>query len=88
MPLNEASIVPKAILQQVVPALAEFFKREADLLEVNVNERSLTHKLAEHLQLRFLEWNVDCKAWPGAKEVAVLRGYSNGRHGGAHNLSG
>ena len=31
------------------------------LLEVDANERSLTHKLAEHLQAEFLDWNVDCE---------------------------
>ena len=31
------------------------------LLELDANERSLTHKLAEHLQVEFPDWNVDCE---------------------------
>jgi hypothetical protein len=31
------------------------------LLKNNINERSITHKLAEHLQKSFIEWNVDCE---------------------------
>ena len=28
---------------------------------MNANERSITHKLAEHLQREFPEWHVDCE---------------------------
>jgi len=31
------------------------------LLEINVNERTLTHKLAVYLQQNFPEYNVDCE---------------------------
>lgn len=31
------------------------------LLENNLNERAITHKLAEYYQLLFREWNVDCE---------------------------
>ena len=31
------------------------------LLTCDLNERSITHKFAEHLQLEFPEWNVDCE---------------------------
>jgi hypothetical protein len=34
---------------------------DAYLLEVDANERSITHKLAEYLQQEFPEWNVDCE---------------------------
>jgi hypothetical protein len=36
-------------------------KQDRELLELDVNERSLTHKLAEHLQAEFSHWNVDCE---------------------------
>ena len=34
---------------------------DAWLFEMNVNERSITHKLAEYLQQEFADWNVDCE---------------------------
>ena len=39
-----------------------FLAQEGYLLEANVNERSLTHKLAEYLQAVVgPEWSVDCE---------------------------
>lgn len=35
--------------------------RDGYLLEKNIYERAITHKLAEHLQELFPEWNVDCE---------------------------
>ncbi len=42
-------------------ALSEFLLKERFLLENNINERSLTHKLAEYLQKHFPDYNVDCE---------------------------
>jgi len=36
-------------------------KHDAFLLENNLNERSITHKLAEYLQQQFHEYHVDCE---------------------------
>jgi len=36
-------------------------REDGYLLEKNVSERAVTHKLAEHLQKIFPEWNVDCE---------------------------
>lgn len=33
----------------------------AELLDVDVNERSLTHRLAVHLEREFEGWHVDCE---------------------------
>mgnify|MGYP006286376943 CR=1 FL=1 len=38
-----------------------FFARNAELLNVNANERSITHKLAEVLQGSFPDMDVDCE---------------------------
>ncbi len=38
-----------------------FKEKDLYLLEVDVNERSMTHKFAEYLQDEFKEWNVDCE---------------------------
>ncbi len=42
-------------------ALSEFILKERFLLENDINERSLTHKLAEYLQKHFPDYNVDCE---------------------------
>jgi len=34
---------------------------DRQLLEFDANERSITHKLAEHLQVEFPDWHVDCE---------------------------
>jgi len=42
-------------------ALEILQQKDASLLENDVNERSLTHKLAEYLQKEFLDYHVDCE---------------------------
>jgi len=42
-------------------SLGEFFKNDPDLIVVDANERSISHKLAEYIQDRFPDWNVDCE---------------------------
>lgn len=42
-------------------ALREFFRKDACLLSLKVNERSITHKLAEYLQRQFADLDVDCE---------------------------
>lgn len=42
-------------------ALKDFYKQEYLLIQFQVSERALTHKLAEHLQKRFKEYVVDCE---------------------------
>ncbi|NYB52069.1 MAG: hypothetical protein HVN35_05890 [Methanobacteriaceae archaeon] len=36
-------------------------KEDSALLRIKSSERSIAHKLAEHLQREFVEWNVDCE---------------------------
>jgi len=45
----------------VQAALDKLFDRDADLLTNDVNERTITHKLAEYLETEFPEWDVDCE---------------------------
>ena len=47
-------------LNKVVVALSEFYERETFLLEKDLGERSLTHRLAAHLEKQFSGWEVDC----------------------------
>lgn len=42
-------------------ALRSFYKQETLLVEYQVSERALTHKLAEHLQKLFPRHDVDCE---------------------------
>jgi len=49
------------IMSSVLSALKGFFEYDVDLLETKASERSITHKLAEHLQVEFTDWNVDCE---------------------------
>ena len=47
-------------LNKVVSALHDFYAREAHLLEKDLGERTLTHRLAVHLEKQFPGWDVDC----------------------------
>ncbi|MCW5874803.1 MAG: hypothetical protein KIS88_09195 [Anaerolineales bacterium] len=42
-------------------ALNEFLTEDLDLLTRNVNERSLTHRLALYLEKQFQGWHIDCE---------------------------
>ena len=46
-------------LDKIVAALREFYAREAFLLEKDVGERALTHRLAVHVEGQFPGWDVD-----------------------------
>ena len=50
----------QAALDKVVFALGDFYARETYLLEKDLGERTLTHRLAVALERQFPEWNVDC----------------------------
>src|ERR1700738_4299742 len=47
-------------LAKVVAAVAEFYARETFLFEKDLGERTLTHRLAVHLEKQFPGWEVDC----------------------------
>jgi hypothetical protein len=47
-------------LDKVVAALSEFYARETFLFEHDLGERTLTHRLAVHLERQFPGWGVDC----------------------------
>ena len=48
-------------LDKVIGALGVFYARETFLLEKDAGERALAHRLAVHLESRFLGWDVDCE---------------------------
>jgi hypothetical protein len=47
-------------LNKLVVALQEFYAQEAFLLEKDLGERALTHRLAVHLEKQYPGWQVDC----------------------------
>src|SRR5260370_22406231 len=47
-------------LNKVVIALHEFYARETFLFEKDLGERTLTHRLAVHLEKQSSDWDVDC----------------------------
>jgi hypothetical protein len=47
-------------LNKVVAALKEFYAAETYLLERDLGERTLTHRLAVYVEKQFPGWQVDC----------------------------
>jgi len=49
-------------IQKLVEDCLEIFSRnDSFLIQNRVNERSVSHKLAEYLQKQFQDWDVDCE---------------------------
>ncbi len=60
------------IKKRVYMAIDILMKMDSYLLEKDVNERSVSHKLAEYLQNLFFDWHVDCefnRKGPDKKEL-------------------
>lgn len=53
-----------------------FYKNDWVLIENNVSERSISHKLAEYLQVEFKDWNVDCEYNRKNNDIKKLEGIS------------
>jgi len=51
----------KEIIGRVRKALDKLLRMDTQLIDLDVNERSISHKLAEYLQKEFNEYNVDCE---------------------------
>jgi hypothetical protein len=47
-------------MNKVIAALETFYARETHLLDKDVGERTLTHRLAVYIEKQFGEWDVDC----------------------------
>ena len=50
----------QAELDKVISAIKEFYAREGFLFEKDLGERTLTHRMAVHLERQFDGWEVDC----------------------------
>lgn len=51
----------KLLEPKILKAINLFYKHDTFLIEKNINERTVTHKLAEYLQQEFAEYHVDCE---------------------------
>lgn len=49
------------VKKRVIAAICALYRHDRELLDIDANERSITHKLAEHLQREFPCWHVDCE---------------------------
>lgn len=49
------------IIKRLEQAIDLLYEKDKWLLDQNVNERSICHKLAEHLQKLYPDYNVDCE---------------------------
>ena len=47
--------------EKIDSAINMLIEEDNYLLAVDVNERSISHRLALYLQQQFMEWNVDCE---------------------------
>ncbi|CAL75345.1 conserved hypothetical protein [Bradyrhizobium sp. ORS 278] len=47
-------------MNRLISALQEFYARERFILDRDLGERALTHRLSVHLERNFLGWDVDC----------------------------
>ncbi len=51
----------ECVEERVCAALSKLLEKDHYLLEKDVNERSITHRLGIYLQEMFPEWHVDCE---------------------------
>ena len=65
----------KKIQEKIFEAYELLISKDNYLFEVDANERSLTHKLAEYLQAEFPNWNVDCEYNRYGIDVKRLRNF-------------
>ena len=51
----------KEIITKLENSLKDLINNDYDILEIDINERSITHLLAIYLSYQFIDWNVDCE---------------------------
>jgi hypothetical protein len=49
------------IKEKINSALSIFIDNDIDLIKLDVDERSITHKIAHYLEDFFPEWDIDCE---------------------------
>jgi hypothetical protein len=59
--INQNNMNNEIIIEKIEIAIDELFSNDSWLLEKDLSEKSITHKLAEYIQPLFLDYNVDCE---------------------------
>jgi len=59
----------------ILSALFELYKQDKQILSINANERSITHRFAIYIEKEFPRWDTDCEY--NRDGDAVKRGNSN-----------
>lgn len=59
--MNTRAFTKDEIEGKIKCSLQKLRRLDKGLLDISVNERTITHKLAEYLQEHFPEFNVDCE---------------------------
>ena len=60
------------IREKINRSCAQLLTNDGYLIRNNLNERAITHKLAEHLQKQFRGWDVDCEYNRDADHVKLI----------------
>lgn len=58
-------------------AIQCLMEKDVDLLYIDANERSISHKLGEYLQQEFCDWHVDCEYNRDLTDTKRLKGLYN-----------
>lgn len=61
------------VKKRLITAIVRLYQNDQDLLRANVNERSITHRLAQYLQDEFPKWHVDCEYNRRREQKKMLR---------------
>jgi len=69
-----ANAPDRQVAEKVSKALDSLLSNDRHLLECDVNERAITHRLAVYLEPLFPGWHVDCEYNRDGHEVKVLSG--------------
>jgi hypothetical protein len=64
------------VKEKVEAALRKLRSQDSFLIQMDTNERAISHKLAEYLQEEFLDWNVDCEYNRHGCDVKKLKNVS------------
>lgn len=73
MSSNSLLITERNLKINVKKSLDLLLKNDIYLLRNNINERTISHKLAEYLQQIFPEWNVDCEYNRNHGKIKIVR---------------
>ncbi len=65
------------IFDKICRGICDFEEMDIDLLDKNASERSISHKLAEHIQRYFPNHNVDCEYNRNEGDIKKLRSKLN-----------